>query len=64
MSVWQSIETEPSDDSEIWISDGVTVWLGTAHKDGSLRLPSRSRCKFWMPAFKPAPPPQKNEASV
>lgn len=53
---WQPIATEPADGGPIWISDGKTVWLGTAHTDGSLKLPSRSQCKFWMTAEIPAPP--------
>ena len=53
---WQPIETEPADGSDIWISDGEIVWLGVAHKDGSLKLPNRSRCKFWMKAELPKRP--------
>lgn len=53
---WRPIETSPTDDSPIWISDGEHVWLGVAHKDGSLKMPSRSLCKFWMTAEIPAPP--------
>lgn len=53
---WQPITTEPADGSDIWISDGTRVWLGKAHKDGSLKLPSRAACKFWMTAEIPAPP--------
>lgn len=53
---WEPIETSPTDDRPIWISDGENVWLGKAHKDGSLKLPSRSLCKFWMTAEIPAPP--------
>ena len=53
---WQSIDTVPSDGSPIWISDGTSVWLGTAHKDGSLKIPSRSLCRYWMTAEIPAPP--------
>lgn len=56
MDQWEPIATSPTDDSAIWISDGKHVWLGTAHKDGSLKLPSRSLCKFWMTAEIPAPP--------
>jgi hypothetical protein len=53
---WEPIATEPSDGSRIWLTDGVDVWLGTAHEDGSLKDPSRSKGKFWTPAVVPAPP--------
>src|SRR4051794_1443827 len=53
---WEPIGTEPSDGSRIWLTDGVDVWLGTAHKDRSLKDPSRSKGKFWTPAVVPAPP--------
>jgi len=59
---WQPISTEPSDDSDIWLSDGKSVWgPGKAHKDGSLKLPSRSSCKFWCPAHIPLPPKEETE---
>jgi hypothetical protein len=61
---WQPINTSPSDNSEIWLSDGKTVWLGTAHADGSLKLPSRWACRFWMPADKPTPPQEAGDARV
>ena len=50
---WEPISTEPSDGSHIWLTDGVDVWLGTAHEDGSLKDQSG---KFWTPAVVPAPP--------
>ena len=56
MGEWRTIESEPSDDSRIWLSDGKDVWIGTAWKDGSLKLPDRTKCLFWMPADVPAPP--------
>lgn len=54
LSPWRPIDTEPSDDRPILLSDGKDVWPGKAHKDGSLKLPSRGACKFWMD--RPAPP--------
>jgi hypothetical protein len=56
MSEWKTIDTEPADGSRIWLSNGERVWLATAHKDGSLKLPSRHECKFWQPANVPEPP--------
>ncbi len=56
MSEWQTIETEPADGSQIWISDGEVVWLGVAWTVGSLKRPDRVRCKFWMRADIPKPP--------
>lgn len=56
VDTWRPISTEPADGKSIWISDGERVWLGIAHKDGSLKLPSASLCKYWMTAETPAPP--------
>jgi hypothetical protein len=58
--VWQSKETAPSDGKPVWLSDGENVWLGTAWKDGSLRLPSRDNVQFWMYADVPIPPPNED----
>lgn len=58
---WEPIATSPTDDRAIWLSDGKEVWLSIAHKDGSLKLPSRSRCRFWMTAEIPAPPVSNGE---
>ena len=51
---WEPIETSPTNDSLVWLSNGVEVWLGTAWSDGSLKLPSRSLCRYWQPAHRPA----------
>lgn len=52
--VWEGIESAPRDGKQIWVSDGVAVWMIVAREDGDYR--NATRCKYWTRYLMPAPP--------